>query len=123
MREESREFRSLLQTYVEPVKTFELDPLTVEESVFTGFRMFSPAKLSAMAVYIAQRGEQIYKNKLNKLLFYSDFINFYLYGRSISGSKYVHVPFGPVPQKYGEVLAQLSKKRMSDSKPKGALES
>ena len=79
-----------------------------ESNVFTGFRTFSAERLGAMAAYIAHRGKNIYKTKLNKLLFYSDFINFHLHGQSISGAKYIHVPFGPVPQKYGDVLALLA---------------
>jgi uncharacterized phage-associated protein len=62
-----------------------------------------------MALYIAEKGQNVYKTKLNKLLFYSDFINFYLHGRSISGAKYIHVPFGPVPEQYGTALEQLAK--------------
>ena len=53
-----------------------------------------------MIAHIASSESDIYKTKLNKLLFYSDFINYYLNGTSISGAKYVHLPYGPVPDSY-----------------------
>ena len=64
--------------------------------------------MSAMISYFAAKGKQIYKTKLNKLLFYADFVNFYLNGRSISGANYVHLPFGPVPDQYEQILKKLT---------------
>ncbi|MGB7069098.1 MAG: Panacea domain-containing protein [Pyrinomonadaceae bacterium] len=108
-REESREFRSILE---ENANFREAPEIIKEEernasSVFSGNRAFSAERLGAMMAYIARKGENIYKTKLNKLLFYSDFINFHLQGRSISGATYSHLPFGPVPQQYEEVLDGL----------------
>src|SRR3982750_3214546 len=114
-RDEAREFRHLLNESFNAARTVKEDALReameAESNVFTGFRPFSMDKLGAMALYIAEKGKDIYKTKLNKLLFYSDFINFYLHGRSISGAKYIHVPFGPVPEQYGRVLAELAEAR------------
>ncbi len=64
-------------------------------SVFTGGRKFSFAKVSAMAEYLTSRCPRICRAKLSKLLFYSDFINYYLNGNSISGARYVRDRFGP----------------------------
>lgn len=107
---ESIAFESILANSTSDVQIIadEVDDL-LAETVFTGFRPFSSERLGAMALYIAEKGRDIYKTKLNKLLFYSDFVNFYLHGRSISGSRYIHVPFGPVPEHYGEALEQLAK--------------
>jgi uncharacterized phage-associated protein len=109
-RDEAREFKSLLNESLENAQTAKnAAAATPDSSVFTGFRPFSHERLGAMALYIAEKGKDIYKTKLNKLLFYSDFINFHLYGHSISGAKYIHVPFGPVPEQYGTALEQLAK--------------
>lgn len=112
-RDEAHEFKALLNESLENARTAEPQRSAAnadaESSVFTGFRPFSKERLGAMALYIAEKGKDIYKTKLNKLLFYSDFINFYLHGRSISGAKYIHVPFGPVPEQYGTALEQLAK--------------
>ena len=82
--------------------------ITREEAVFTGQRIFSFEKLAAMTAYIAAHSKDLYKTKLNKLLFYSDFINYYLNGVSISGSRYVHLPYGPVPDSYESTLQNLA---------------
>jgi hypothetical protein len=79
-----------------------------EADVFTGHRPFSFEKLAAMTAYIAHHGKNVYKTKLNKLLFYSDLVHFHLTGRSISGARYVHLPYGPVPDRYEGMLAKLS---------------
>jgi len=83
-------------------------PIEAEVNVFNGNRMFSFEKLAAMTAYIADKGNSIYKTKLNKLLFYADFVNYYLHGQSISGARYVHLPYGPVPDRYENLLEDLS---------------
>ena len=107
-RDEAKSFAGMLASSTAETRVPDDAVEADEESVFTGYRKFSRERLGAMALYIAERGRDVYKTKLNKLLFYSDFINFYLSGTSISGSRYVHVPFGPVPEHYGEALEQLS---------------
>src|SRR5215203_536209 len=57
--------------------------------VFTGGRRFSFTKLCAMVSFLFTRENPIRKEKLNDLLFFSDFINYSINGQSISGAKYV----------------------------------
>lgn len=73
--------------------------------VFNGNRPFSPVRLAAMMGYLGTKGKQLYKTKLNKLLFYADLTGYYLTGRGISGARYVHLPYGPVPDTYENVLS------------------
>ncbi len=49
----------------------------------------------------------VFKTKLMKLLFYSDFIHFKTYGKSITGLRYVHLPYGPVPDNYELILGVI----------------
>lgn len=83
-------------------------PVTVtavaEHPMFAGDRDYSPARLTAMMAYLSEKGVELYKTKLNKLLFYADLTAFYLTGQGISGSRYVHLPFGPVPESYEDVI-------------------
>jgi uncharacterized phage-associated protein len=79
-----------------------------DATVFTGHRAFSLEKMAAMVSYLASRTSDLYKTKLNKLLFYADFAKYYLHGSSISGSRYVHLPYGPVPDSYEETLETLN---------------
>lgn len=111
-RSEAREFRKILEESMREVRIVEdpvaLPEMSSEEAVFTGRRVFSFEKLAAMTAYIAANSKDLYKTKLNKLLFYSDFINYYLNGVSISGSRYVHLPYGPVPDSYESTLQNLA---------------
>lgn len=78
-RNEAHELRRYLEESMQSVE-INVRPEAVpqvshEEAVFSGNRVFSIEKLAAMAAYISSQGRDIYKTKLNKLLFYSDFIN------------------------------------------------
>ena len=53
-------------------------------------------KLREMMVYFAGR-PKTFRTKLNKLLFYSDFLHKKRHGTPISAVRYVHLQFGPVP--------------------------
>lgn len=118
-RAEAVEFRKMLEETAANIELLDrelLDAKAAADSVgdfadaanvFTGNRVFSFEKLAAMSAYIAAHGREIYKTKLNKLLFYADFINYYLHGSSISGSRYVHLPYGPVPDRYESMIANL----------------
>lgn len=45
--------------------------------------------------------------KLNKLLYYLDFISYRDRGKSFTGDAYIHDQYGPVPASIGEVLTTL----------------
>ncbi|MEL6589847.1 MAG: Panacea domain-containing protein, partial [Bacteroidota bacterium] len=47
------------------------------------------------------------KTRLNKLLFYGDFLNFKETGFSISGCNYRAIPYGPVPSHFHELFGIL----------------
>ncbi|MEN6435891.1 MAG: type II TA system antitoxin MqsA family protein [Anaerolineaceae bacterium] len=51
---------------------------------------------------------EIYKTKLFKLLFYSDFKAFKNYGNSITGLQYARLPFGPVPDNHEMLLGFIT---------------
>ena len=107
--DEARELRRLIDEAIGEIPEFKTAASDAEESsVFTGHRNFSFEKLAAMAAYIAHRGRNVYKTKLNKLLFYADFIHYHNNGSSISGARYVHLPYGPVPDRYEGMLAKLA---------------
>jgi uncharacterized phage-associated protein len=107
--DDAREFARMLDDTKEPAReSAGVVTQMPELNVFTGYRQFSLEKLAAMVSYFAGRTQELYKTKLNKLLFYADFVNFYVNGASISGSRYVHLPYGPVPDGYEETLETLN---------------
>lgn len=84
---------------------FELDDPS--PGVLTGFKQFSAEVLKNMIFFLASLDGGILKTKLNKLLFYADFIHYQIHSVSISGAKYVHLQFGPVPDNYEMHLIDL----------------
>jgi putative zinc finger/helix-turn-helix YgiT family protein len=50
----------------------------------------------------------VVKTKLLKLMFYADFKHFKDYGISISGARYAHANYGPVPDKYDTWLTAIT---------------
>ncbi len=76
-------------------------------TVYTGFRVFSAEDLEEMILFFASKPGGVLKTKLNKLLWYTDFTHFRLHSVSISGTTYIHLPFGPVPDNYESHLSSL----------------
>ncbi len=63
-------------------------------------------KLGEMMIYFASF-PLAWRTKLNKLLFYADFVHYKRHGRAISNGRYVHMQFGPVPADFYTLQASL----------------
>jgi putative zinc finger/helix-turn-helix YgiT family protein len=72
-----------------------------------GFRSFDYDKFCAMVLFFATKSGELLKTKLMKLLNYSDMVYFKENGISISGARYAHLPFGPVPEKFDWILGKM----------------
>lgn len=93
-----------------PDKIVELASSSVSHKgpdIYTGYLPFRPEKLMDMIVYFASDAEGVFKTKMNKLLWYSDFLHYHYLGVSISGTSYVHLPYGPVADQYNLFLSHL----------------
>jgi putative zinc finger/helix-turn-helix YgiT family protein len=67
--------------------------------VLSGYKRLDALKFfQVIKFYCFQTG--IYKTKLLKLLFYADFKHFKDYSVSITGVRYAHLPYGPVPDQF-----------------------
>lgn len=73
-----------------------------------GFKGFDYEKLCAMVLFFAHKGVELLKTKLMKLLNYSDMIFYKENGISISGLKYAHLPYGPVPDNFDMILGRMA---------------
>lgn len=60
--------------------------------------------------------QYLHATKLNKLLYYLDFVFFRDHKKSVTGDVYIHQGYGPVPSKIDEVLANLKKTGAIDTK-------
>jgi Antitoxin SocA-like, Panacea domain len=79
---------------------------------FSGFRKLDSKKLFNVILFFSTGGQL--KTKLNKLLFYADFKHFKEYSVSITGARYVHLQYGPVPDDYDYYFAELSREHCLD---------
>jgi len=61
-------------------------------------------------LFFAANIKRLFKTKLMKLLFYSDFVNFRNNTVSITGLKYIKNYFGPTPIKHELLLGELFEK-------------
>ncbi len=78
---------------------------TYKPSVLSGFKKLDIEKMFNSILFFCKGGQ--WKVKLNKLLFYADFKSFKDYTISITGARYLHLPLGPVPDKFDYYFATL----------------
>ncbi len=74
---------------------------------FTGYQVPSFEKFAHMVLYFLSNAQ--FKVRLNKLLFYADFLHFKNFGRAISGAKYAALPMGPVPDNYAPIFGLIER--------------
>jgi transcriptional regulator with XRE-family HTH domain/uncharacterized phage-associated protein len=74
-----------------------------EANAATGYKMPCLKKLTEMIVYFASE-VQPWKTKLNKLLFYADFLHYKKMAYSISGAEYYAITMGPVPNNFCSIF-------------------
>jgi putative zinc finger/helix-turn-helix YgiT family protein len=74
---------------------------------YTGYKVPNIEKLEHMILYYIENCPDLWTTKLNKLLFYGDFLNYQRTGNSISGAAYQAIPLGPVPYKYHNVYDKV----------------
>ena len=82
-------------------------------SSLTGYKKPELGKFGEMVVFFAEQ-LQPWKTKLNKLLFYADFLMHKKTGFSISGVQYRAIPMGPVPNNFNSIFEYLANKDVID---------
>lgn len=73
-----------------------------------GFRALNVEKLYNMIAFFAEQ-QQPFKTRLNKLLFYADFLHYKTTGYSISGVTYKAISLGPVPDYFDTLYERGAK--------------
>lgn len=90
------------------------DPLAMSDSIIydgttrsieNGFGEFNHRKVEEMVKYLT--GSGTYPTKLNKKMFYADFLHFKRHGISISGLRYQAIHYGPVPVHYNTIYDHI----------------
>lgn len=78
-----------------------------QPSEYTGFRSVSPEKIASIVRLIISTAGPTFVTKMNKLLFYADFLHYKKHGYGITGITYKALPFGPVPESWGALYSAL----------------
>ncbi len=73
----------------------------------SGFKEYDLEKLKHMILYLVKRLDGVLKTKLNKLLWYCDFLLFKETSVSITGSQYIRLPYGQVPDNYERIIGTM----------------
>jgi len=76
-------------------------------NIYSGYRTPSLEKFTEMVVYFSEQ-MQPFKTKMNKLLFYADFLMFKQSCFSISGVRYNAIDMGPVPNNFQSIFEYLA---------------
>ena len=78
-----------------------------KRSIYNGFGLFNHEKLAQMVKFFIHNEDTVYPTKLNKEMFYADFLHYKQYGISISGLNYQAIKYGPVPVHYDTIYDQI----------------
>ncbi|MGV3539476.1 MAG: type II toxin-antitoxin system antitoxin SocA domain-containing protein [Rufibacter sp.] len=88
-----------------------------EVNEYSGYRRQNLTKIAHLISFYAQAME-LFKTKLNKLLFYTDFGAYKSRGCSVTGLAYRAIPFGPVPAEYEKLYLKLAEDGFLEMEPK-----
>ena len=81
----------------------------VNRGRYSGFKKTDPDKFIQMVMFFAEKMRP-FKTKMNKLLFYADFLHFRKEISSISGMRYIAIDYGPVPDNFQSIFEYIYNK-------------
>lgn len=110
---ETKEFENIL-CKLKKVMEYERSHIK-EELIFdsysrganNGYAAQSYSKLKNIILYFIEKCGDTFNTKMNKLLFYTDFLSYKTYGHGISGLAYKAIKFGPVPIRWDRVYSLM----------------
>lgn len=76
-----------------------------ERGAGNGYAVQSCAKLKNVILYFLDRCGRTFVTKMNKLLFYTDFLSYKTCGRAMTGLAYKAIKHGPVPVRWDRVYS------------------
>ena len=109
-----REFAKIMAHVEEVIAQSEQwhDEAFVAERLFksgrglvNGFAPQSASRLKNLLLYVLGQMGETFQTKMNKVLFYIDFLSYRERGMAISGLAYQAIEFGPVPQRWDRVYS------------------
>jgi uncharacterized phage-associated protein len=103
-----QEFEEFEETRLTSIHSVSVD------SDVSGNVPFDLKRFVSISLHILNK-ESVFKTKLMKLLFYSDFFHFKLRGKAVSGIVYSKLTYGPVPEHYDRLLAFLYDRQYAEA--------
>ena len=105
----SNHINSLLATQENQLlKQYKTDRIfKYSRSFDNGFGSTSLKKIKNILLYILNKCGETFQTKMNKILFYADFLSYRQYGISISGLTYKALDYGPVPEHWDRIYSQF----------------
>lgn len=97
-------------SYIQEAEMYE------DLNIYSGYTQKDFRKLANVILFFAHHIKQLWKTKLNKLLFYSDFGYFKEYTVSLTGARYVRKQHGPVLEDMERIIAHMVSLGMIDIK-------
>ena len=76
-----------------------------KKDVYNGYVTHSLVKLKNLLLFYISRYGGVFFTMMNKLLFYTDFCHYKMYGKGISGLSYKAIQYGPVPMRWDRVYS------------------
>lgn len=73
-----------------------------------GYRSFDMERAASLVATLAAKCSKLYKTKLQKAMFFCDFLSCERFGRSITGLSYAHANYGPIINNGDYLIARLS---------------
>lgn len=70
-----------------------------------GYAALSISKIKNILLYFIEKGHGVFITKMNKLVFYADFLSYRMIGRGMTGLGYKAIQHGPVPVRWDRIYS------------------
>jgi len=74
-------------------------------TAYNGYASQSIDKLKNILLFFIERGNGVFFTKMNKLLFYTDFLAYRIMGKGMTGLSYKAIAHGPVPLRWDRIYS------------------
>ena len=80
---------------------------SIPRSLINGYAPQSYDRLKNIVLFFIDRCNGVFNTKMNKLLFYTDFLSYKMRGMGMTGLAYKAIQYGPVPQRWDLVYGLI----------------
>lgn len=78
-----------------------------DRGAVNGYAQQSLTRLKNAMLFVLEKISDVWVTKMNKVLFYIDFLSYKKYGSAITGLAYRAISYGPVPERWEKVYCQF----------------